>query len=196
MANVVDICNLALANLGDDATISTIDPPEGSVQAGHCAMFYPIARDALLQNPICAWSFATRRVVLAPLVSNSTDWAFAYAVPTDLLRVVKLHPHLPNRKTQLTLAGGVIYTNQDSAELEYIARVDDPAVFPPLFVIALSWQLASMISGPMIKGKEGAEQAQNSAIMSERYLMLAAEADAKSRSVVVEHMPDWLAARR
>ena len=45
MATEVDICNLALAHLGDDATIASIKPPEGSAQAEKSARFYPIARD-------------------------------------------------------------------------------------------------------------------------------------------------------
>ena len=48
MPSEVDICNLALGHLGDSATVATIDPPEGSAQAEHCARFYPIARDARL----------------------------------------------------------------------------------------------------------------------------------------------------
>lgn len=49
MASEVDICNLALARLGDNATVASIDPPEGSAQAEHCARFYAIARDSLLE---------------------------------------------------------------------------------------------------------------------------------------------------
>ena len=37
-----------LGHIGDAATVSSINPPEGSAQAEHCARFYPIARDALL----------------------------------------------------------------------------------------------------------------------------------------------------
>ena len=48
MATEVDICNLALAHLGDDATIASLNPPEGSAQAEKAARFYPIARNSLL----------------------------------------------------------------------------------------------------------------------------------------------------
>ena len=58
MASEVDICNLALGHLGDNATVSSISPPEGSAQAEHCARFYPIARDALLE--MHNWNFAMR----------------------------------------------------------------------------------------------------------------------------------------
>ena len=50
MASAVDICNLALSHLGDTATVASLDPPEGSAQAEHCARFYPVARDALVRG--------------------------------------------------------------------------------------------------------------------------------------------------
>ena len=84
MASEVDICNLALARLGDNATVASIDPPEGSAQAEHCARFYAIARDSLLE--MHAWKFATRRVQLAKLTVPSWDWSFAYAEPTGALQ--------------------------------------------------------------------------------------------------------------
>ena len=36
MASDVQICNIALAHLGDTATVASINPPEGSAQAEHC----------------------------------------------------------------------------------------------------------------------------------------------------------------
>ena len=86
MASEVDICNLALARLGDNATVASIDPPEGSAQAEHCARFYAIARDSLLE--MHAWKFATRRVQLAKLTVPSWDWSFAYAEPTGALKLL------------------------------------------------------------------------------------------------------------
>ncbi|NBQ76422.1 MAG: hypothetical protein EBU14_13895, partial [Acetobacteraceae bacterium] len=62
MASEVDICNLALANLGDTATVASINPPEGSAQSEHCSRFYPIARDTLLE--MHNWNFSTRRILL------------------------------------------------------------------------------------------------------------------------------------
>ena len=61
MSSEIDICNLALARLGDDATVASIDPPEGSAQAEQCARFYSIARDTMLE--MHDWRFATKRVV-------------------------------------------------------------------------------------------------------------------------------------
>ena len=65
MASETDICNLALARLGDAALVSSISPPDGSAQAGHCAAFYPMVRDYLLER--YAWSFSLTRAALTQL---------------------------------------------------------------------------------------------------------------------------------
>jgi len=90
MASAVDICNLALGHLGDDATVSSIDPPEGSAQAEHCARFYPIARDTALEA--FAWNFATTRKVLAELDSPWSTWAYCYGLPSDCIRALSVLP--------------------------------------------------------------------------------------------------------
>ena len=57
MATQVQICNLALAKLGDEAQVTGIAPSDGSMQANYCALFYPQALNVLLSKH--AWSFAT-----------------------------------------------------------------------------------------------------------------------------------------
>ena len=86
MASEVDICNLALGHLGDAATVSSLNPPEGSAQAEHCARFYPIARDSLLE--LHAWNFSTTRVALASLGSDWPEWQYCYACPTDAVNLL------------------------------------------------------------------------------------------------------------
>ena len=73
MASDTDICNLALSHLGDEASVVTIDPPEGSPQADHCARFYPIARDSGLQ--MTAASFGHRRAGLGLVAAAPPAWA-------------------------------------------------------------------------------------------------------------------------
>lgn len=90
MASVVDICNLALAHLGDEATVSSINPPEGSAQAEHCARFYPMARDTVLEAH--DWNFATTRGVLALVGSAWPSWAFCYELPTTCIRAISVLP--------------------------------------------------------------------------------------------------------
>jgi len=90
MASEVDICNLALANLGDTATVASISPPEGSAQAEHCARFYPIARDTLLE--MHNWNFSSRRIVLAEVTNSWSMWRYAYALPADCINPISILP--------------------------------------------------------------------------------------------------------
>jgi hypothetical protein len=201
MASEVDICNLALARLGDVASVSSINPPEGSAQAEHCARFYPIARDLLLE--MHPWSFATRRVVLAQLVAPSWTWAYAYAAPADAVKILAVLPDTaPNDaatqpyEIESAQDGTItILTNQEKATARYVARVTDTTRFNPLFVDALAWLLASYLAGPVIKGDAGAAMAR----MCMQSFMLALSAarvsDANQRKLQTEHKPSWIAAR-
>lgn len=204
MASVVDICNLALARLGDRATVSSIDPVEGSAQAEHCARFYPQARDTLLsQYP---WSFALRRAALTPYDTETIPawtWAHAYAKPNGALRILAVLPPTgeddesaqPFEVESLPTGAAVLYTDQPDAHARYIARVTDTAVYTPLFIEALSWLLASHLAGPLIKGKAGMEMAQ----ACYQYSMLAAgqarQQDASERMLRPARKPGWISAR-
>lgn len=201
MASEVDVCNLALARLGDNATVASIDPPEGSAQAEHCARFYAIARDSLLE--MHAWKFATRRVQLAKLTVPSWDWSFAYAEPTGALKLLgvlsatasnddETHPYEAESDTNGT---AIILTNQEGASLRFVARVTDTTKFSPLFVDALAWLLASYLAGPVLKGDAGAAMAK---ACLQSFLLAFSNAkvsDANQRRVRSEHTPDWVAGR-
>ncbi len=207
MASEVDIANLALAHLGDDATVASLEPPEGSAQAEHCARFYPMARDALLE--MHSWRFATRRTVLAELANAWPQWRHAYAKPNDCLRVISVID--PSAEDDLQAAGvraaknftveinddlaEVILTNQEDAVLRYVARTTDTTKFPPLFVMALSWQLASMIAGPILKGDVGAAESKRCTQIAQGWLARALASDAEHRKVSPLHVPDFIAAR-
>lgn len=111
MVSDVDIANLALSHLGDDATVSELDPPEGSDQAEHCATFYPIARDELLERH--NWKFCTRRIAGSPVdVPAGCGWAYAYAKPNDALQVIGVLP--PNVSDDYNVSlGSLGYTAYD-----------------------------------------------------------------------------------
>lgn len=201
MASEIDICNLALARLGDNATVASIDPPEGSPQAEHCARFYPMARDSLLE--MHAWGFATWRVMLAKLAVDSRGWAFAYARPNDALKMLGVLPATaPNDgetqpyETESGANGAsIILTNQENASARYIARVTDTTKFSPLFVDALAWLLASYLAGPVIKGDAGAAMART---CMQNFMLAFSKAqvsDANQRKVRPERVPTWIAGR-
>ena len=199
MATEVDICNLALAHLGDDATIASLNPPEGSAQAEKAARFYPIARNTLLE--VHTWNFAAKRGNLALTANTLDQWDYAYVAPADMMTpVAVISPTAQNdyatrmssgdtpggitsnysptivagqyTPQQFAVEGTLIYTNQENAMLRYQAAVTDASAFSPLFVITLSWHLASMLAGPVIKGDQGAAEAKRCTQMMSNYLNL------------------------
>ena len=222
MATEVDICNLALAHLGDDATIATIKPPEGSAQAEKAARFYPIARDTLLQ--MHTWNFASKRISLALTTNTLDQWDYAYAAPSDMMSpVAVISPSAQNdyatrmssgdtpggitsnyaptivagqyTPQQFAIEGKLIYTNQENAMLRYQAFVTDPSLFSPLFVTTLSWHLASMLAGPVIKGDQGMAEAKRATQMMVQYMQSAKQADNLHRDITVEHIVPWTSGR-
>ncbi len=222
MASEVDICNLALSHLGDEATVAVIDPPEDSPQAGYCARFYPIARDSLLE--MHTWRFATKRVSLAANPTAPSTWQYSYAQPSDLIKhIAILSPDAPDDLSAELIIGDppfnlpksgaglytpqpftteaaddgslIILTNQAEATLRYIYRCVDPVRFSPLFIEALSRLLASYLAGPILKGDVGRAEAK-AQLQSFAFVMgKAASSDATQRNVKPQQNVPWITGR-
>jgi hypothetical protein len=224
MASEVDICNLALGHLGDNATVASLEPPEGSAQAEHCARFYPIARDALQE--MHSWNFCTQRANMALLDGVSyTQWKYVYAEPSGVVSILAVLPpdaandysapiyspytqadggyhaaqgmYTPLEFSVETDATGrtLILTNQEDAVLRYTGIVTDTTKFTPLFVMALSWQLASMLAGPILKGDVGAAEAKRCEGQMMRWLGKAMESDANDRRIHPRQSVAWMVNR-
>ena len=206
MANAVDICNLALANLGDVADITSLDPPEGSAQAERCARFYPLAVSTLLE--MHEGGFATMREALVPYSENSRDnWRFCYAMPARCIRIIDINDGpFPQRPPEFAKsrydyeiglnADGArcIYTNLDDAVIRYIADISE-YLFPSNFVMALAWKLAGMLAGAMIKGDSGIQMALNCEKMFAYWIDRAISLDAAQHREFSDSVPDWIARR-
>jgi hypothetical protein len=226
MPSDVDICNLALAHIGDVADVQSISPPDGSVQAGFCATFYPIAVSTLLEQ--ASWDFATRRVGLAALATNpSTTWRQAYAVPGEMLSAIAVLPpyahddyteHIghrswfhpmpdyPNPANNIYTpqpfsiesdddGNRIILTNVWDAVLRYTVNADNPNAFSALFVMALSYQLASMLAGPIIKGDVGASTSAAMLQKAQSFTSQAKTSDANQRRIELKQCVPWMAGR-
>lgn len=161
MSSEVTICNLALGRLGDRATVSSINPAEGSAQAQHCAMFYPLARNSTLQDH--DWSFARTRALLAELLVDPPEtWQFGYELPADCVQTRGLL--MPGQTdddgtNDFLVEGTALYTDIETATLRYTRLITDPNRFSPLFIDALAWRLASYLAGPVLKGETGQKAA-------------------------------------
>lgn len=213
----VAICNLALSNIGESAKVTSIDPSDGSAQATHCARFYPIARDSLLEMK--AWSFASRRATLTQVEHTLKEWDYAYALPSDVLSVTAVQgaenaddyafgagtPMLqwPGSVTgqytpqpyvieQDADGAKVLYTDVQNAVIRYTARVTDTLHYPSAFKVALSWHLAGMLAGPIVKGDMGAAEAKRCQAMMAQFMSKADTNDAVQRKINPEHYVPWM----
>lgn len=201
MASEVDIANLALSRLGDSATVASLDPPEGSAQAEHCARFYPIARDSLLE--MHNWKFATRRATLARLDTESWDWGCAYAEPSGAIKLLSVLPLTASSYAKGeefeamgdTDGAALILTNLEQASIKYIAHVTDTTKFSPLFVDALAWLLASHMAGPILKGDVGMKAAQQCLGAFNLVYGRAIESDANQQRRSLQQSVDWMEGR-
>lgn len=202
MASIVDMCNLGLGLIGDEAVVSSIDPPDGTTQAVHCQRFFPIVRDALLER--YAWSFATKRIALAALSTPTTNnWAYEYQLPSDCIKPLAMVPEgaefllscLDEYAKQFKREGDRILANLPDATLIYIYRQDDPTRYTPLFVETLSQRLAARLAGPIIKGKEGRAVAKDWDQTAEITLARATAADGNAQNFRPQHIPKHIRAR-
>lgn len=210
MASDVQICNMALSHIGSEARVSSISPPDGSVEAGACATFYDMARTEMLEPG--NWAFSLKRVSLAQLVNPSTVWAYAYAKPSNCLRALRIlrpsigvtvftqdlvaEPHTDDRDSApFDIEGEVILTNEPNAVLVYVQDVTDSTKFPASFTSALSYLLGSYLAGPILKGNEGVRVGD---AMRQRALSMAdvsATASANASSAESLPQPTLLAVR-
>lgn len=209
MASVVQICNMALSHIGADARVASISPPDGSVEAGHCADFYDLARTELLEPG--TWAFALKRVLLAEVENPSSSWVYAYAKPADCQRVLRiLRPDIAvNVFNQDALAlrtddrasapfdveGEVILTNAPDAVLLYVRDVTDSTKFPASFTSALSYLLASYLAGPIVKGNEGLKLGDGMRQRATAMADLAATASANASSAETALQPTIMGVR-
>lgn len=137
----VAICNLALAEIGRGAQITSMD--EASQAARACRLRYPYARDAVLRA--YDWNFAGRRAALAKnAIAPPFEFANAYDLPGDCLLVRSV---FGGESERWVVEGRQILTDLgDPISIKYTVLVVDPARFDPLFADALSARIASDIA--------------------------------------------------
>lgn len=149
----IDICNMALANLGSPP-IQSVDGPAPSQKA--CKLRYEEARiEALTGN---LWNFASMwRKGSRLAIQAKPPYAYAYQYPTDALRVFEIFREkgatpVPFEVTDRPDAPGkLIHTSHEAPTFIYTRDKTDPTTFDADFVQALSWLLASKIAMPVTK---------------------------------------------
>lgn len=195
MASTIDICNMALAHLGEIPNVSSIDPPEGSSHAEKCARFYPVARDVTLE--MRNWPFAMKRVQLA-LQENDLPgpWLFKYQLPSDCLRAVSVLPagawDEAKQGENFTTEGNALYTNAHQATLRYLHPVTDTTKFLPSFAVSVSWLLASYLAGAITRDTKVKQWCYE---MFREELAISAQSAANASQTTMDHTPGWISDR-
>lgn len=142
MASVVDMCNSALNLLGA-STISALT--DDSKNARLCNQRYEPVRDRVFRSH--AWNCLHKRVQLA---QNSTapviEYTYAYALPSDCLRVLKVHNGTTDSiqsAIDYKIEGKNIVTDEGTVYLIYIALDTDPNNYDSYLQESISHQLAA-----------------------------------------------------
>jgi hypothetical protein len=196
--DAVGICNLALSHLGDEAGINSIEPADGTPQAAHCARYYALERDALLEQH--SWGFAVATEPMALLTTQTEGWSYLYARPADCLVPLAVLPagtgQAPEDGSAYSVHRDGIATNEPEALLRYRARIEDTSKFSPLFVKALSWKLAAALAGPILKGDAGRAMSLRCEQAAASYLADARAADSNARRLTFGDVkPSFITAR-
>jgi len=142
MASVVNMCNSALNLLGA-STISALT--DDTKNARLCNQRYEPVRNRVFRSH--AWNCLHKRVQLA---QNSTapvvEYDFAYALPSDCLRVLKIHNGTTDSiatNLDYKIEGRNIVTDIDTIFLIYIALDTDPNNYDTYLRESISHQLAA-----------------------------------------------------
>lgn len=156
MPGINDVCNMALMRIGHEDTVDDITTDKTSAAIA-CNTFYAQCRDTVLRAH--NWGFAKCQLALSLLdVTAPTNWAYAYAYPSDCLMLRSIV--LPGQRYatpedsipyEIGNIGGVkvILCDQRAAEAVYTVRVDDLNLWDPLAISALAYMIASEVAMPL-----------------------------------------------
>jgi len=138
MASIVGICNGALNQLGATTILSL---SEDSKNARLCNSRYTQVRDALFRSH--PWNCLQKRVqIAADATAPAWGFTYAYTLPADCLRLLKILDYDSNYKVE----GRKILSNTSSMKILYVARVIDPNEYDELLRETLSASLGADIA--------------------------------------------------
>lgn len=140
----VDVINEALGQLGR-APISDPDNADDPVAVLCKRYFVSLLRTMLRDHP---WNFAKDRIKLAQnATAPISDWAYAYTLPADCFRVLKVNN---SDKSIWEIERRNLLSDESAILIQYIRWEDDPnrwdGMFYQAFVTFLTVRLAPALS--------------------------------------------------
>lgn len=200
MASVVEICNLALGNIGKD-DIANID--EASPEAKACKKFYSITVETMIQAYPWRWAKSTAALAEVSVNTKENKWLHAYQRPNNCMKVIQvvdesLADYMPSGDGIVAgghayeIEGQTIYCDLSPAYLVFTSKVTDPTLFPPAFVDAVAAALAARLAMPITRDLK----IRNDAVALARSTMNSAqEFDANEVRETHDHPSDRIEAR-
>ena len=145
MASEVDICNIALSNLGER---SINDRADENQRARACDNRFDDVRDLVLRSHI--WNCALKREGPLPSSATAPSWGYDYAYPkpAEMLRLIAVKEN----EHAFKIEGDNIVTDSSTLNILYIERVTDTSKYDSLLVQAIALRLATEI-GQDLTGK-------------------------------------------
>jgi hypothetical protein len=165
----IQICNMALGNIGVSQRITTLN--DSTMEAQQCNLYYEVAQKESFEA--FHWPFARRFKDDLTLVGGTTstpynnDWQYAYRYPVPegdpvfdvCARVIRISRASLGRRDPAPApfligsddTGRLILTNEEDPTIEYTRYIYDEEQYPILFATAMSWKLASYIAPALAK---------------------------------------------
>ena len=144
MASEVDICNIALSNLGERPINDRTDENQ---RARACDNRFDDVRDLGLRSHI--WNCALKRLALTSSATAPVwGYDYAYPKPAEMLRLIAVKEN----EHAFKIEGDNIVTDSSTLNILYIERVTDTAKYDSLLVQAIALRLATEI-GQDLTGK-------------------------------------------
>jgi hypothetical protein len=140
----IEVCNLALLQLGD-VTITSFD--DGTQTSEMCRLVFPQAQDIVLEaHP---FNFATTRGSLDRLAdAPAWGWSYQYSLNTDpyCLRVLQMERDAEFEIEGNEQEGRVLLTNEATANVRYIFRNENLLAWNALALEALDVLIGKMLA--------------------------------------------------
>lgn len=151
----VDICNMALANLGQSNFIQNL--AGASISQRSCALRYDETRREALSGAL--WNFASMwRVGDRQTIAAKPPWTHCFLYPPDALKVFEIQRASKNEDAipfEITAHpdtdGKLIHCDREEPVFIYVKDIINPTFYSDEFTTAMSWLLASKIAMPVTK---------------------------------------------
>ncbi len=151
----LDICNMALANIGQP-NIKSLEQP--GVAAAVCKLRYDEARMECLAKAL--WNFASMwRQGVQLDIPAKPPYSAVYQYPADAIKVFEILRPTGNKRVipfEVTARPGkagekIIHTSHDNPTFVYSVDRTNIEDFEPTFIQAVAWLLSSKIAMPVAK---------------------------------------------